>query len=102
MLVSFGVTVHALCAEIVVDPTMLDLPGDRHSGRFTELLILNDDNYALLTGRGVFELDSDFRQFGAYKFKESYASLVEFIHVDDELHVIAQHNKLRIFFWGHK
>ena len=98
MLVSFGVTVHALCAEIVVDPTMLDLPGDRHSGRFTELLILNDDNYALLTGRGVFELDSDFRQFGAYKFKESYASLVEFIHVDDELHVIAQHNKLRIFF----
>ena len=97
MLVSFSVTAHALCAEIVVEHTTLVLPGAPNSGRFAELLVLEDDVYALLTGRGVFELGRDFRQLDAYKFDESYAYMVDFVYVYDQLYVVGQHNKFRIF-----
>ena len=96
MLVSFGVTAHALCAEIVVDHTTLDLPGDRDSGGMTELLILEDDLYALLTGRGVFELDAEFKQLRAYKFDQPYSYAVRFVYVDNELHVVGQMHKERL------
>ena len=81
----------------MLDHESLHRPDSSRQGGWTELLVLEGDVYALLTGIGVFELDTEFNKLRAYKFDETYGYHLDFVYLDDQLHIVAQHNKPRLF-----
>ena len=89
---------NVLGAVVVVDQESLSIPGTPNSGGLGRFHILNHDTYALLTAKGVIELDTNFRQLNAYKFDEVYRYHVEFVRVEDELFVVGQTNKFRLLY----
>ena len=89
---------NALSAVVVADQKSLSIPGERKPGGLWHFLDLKDDRYALLTSIGVMELDADFRQLWAYKFDHVYGYDVKFVYVEDQLHIVGQVHKWRIFY----
>ena len=97
-LACFYTTFDVMCAVVVADPESLSIPGVANYGGFTKIRVLNDDAYALLSNRGVIEVDSNFYQLRAYKFDHNYRWDREFVEIDGELHIVGQIADYRVIY----
>ena len=103
-----------LSSEFVMPEDVIDLneeqvvefsfPGkqeqEKFGGRIERLLWLDEDTLMVLTSRGLFYLGQDLAVTDKYKFDSRYLKYMNFITINNELHIVGILDEDRFFGFG--